>query len=105
MCSVYNISGEEHFNPGLPMVCGRDPFQKVANARPSLFAVDYSLNRYKDKDRISIQTAYRQSQLRWITNRILHCSFKYKCDVDQIYRFKYRKCQTMMRSMEAQAVR
>ena len=64
ICSAYNISGEECFNSGPAMVCGRDPVQKVANARPCLFAVDYSLNRYKDKDGISIQTPYCQSQLR-----------------------------------------
>ena len=64
ICSAYDVSGEERFDPGPAVVCGRDPLQEVANARPSLFAVDYSLNRYKDKDGISIQTAYRQSQLR-----------------------------------------
>ena len=62
--SAYNISGEERFDPGPAMVRGRDPLQKFANTRPSLFAVDYSLNRYKDKNGISIQTAYCQSQLR-----------------------------------------
>ena len=64
ICGAYNIPGEQFLDPGPAMVCGRDSPQKVANARPSLFAVDYSLNRNKNKDGISIQTAYRQSQLR-----------------------------------------
>ena len=42
--SAYNISGEESFDPGFAMVRCGDPLQKVANARPSLFAVDYSRN-------------------------------------------------------------
>ena len=54
ICGAYNISGEKRFDPGSAMVRGRDSPQKVANARPSLFAADYSLNRYKNKDGISI---------------------------------------------------
>ena len=64
ICGAYNISGKKRFDPGPAMVRGRDSPQKVANARPSLFAIGYSLNRYKYKDGISIQTAYCQSQLR-----------------------------------------
>ena len=68
ICSAYDISGEKRFDPSSPMVCRRDPLQEAANARPSLFAADYCVNRYKDKDGTSIQTAYCQSQLRQIIN-------------------------------------